>query len=93
MHECQEETGVRAEITGFGVYTTPDRMVAYTDGEIRPQYGNTCTGRPGGGEPTVNDEADGVRFVQPADLDEYDIHPDMRRQIGAHPAGAHPHLG
>ncbi len=37
-------------------------------------------------EPTFNDEADGVRFVQPANLDQpvrhHDTHPSMRQQIG-----------
>ncbi|MGK5446383.1 NUDIX hydrolase [Streptomyces radiopugnans] len=76
VRECLEETGI----------------VAYTDGEIRQQYETTYIGRPVGGEPTVNDEADGVRFVPPADLDRYDIHPSMRRQIGDYLAGTYPRL-
>ncbi|WP_323181907.1 hypothetical protein [Streptomyces sp. NBC_00424] len=59
-------------------HTNPRHIVAYTDGEIRQQYENTYLGRPVGGEPTINDEADGVRFVQPTDLDQYDIHASMR---------------
>ncbi|GAA4782044.1 hypothetical protein GCM10023329_34690 [Streptomyces sanyensis] len=55
------------------------------DGEIRQQYENTYIGRPVGGEPTINDEADGVRFVQPTDLDQYNIHASMRQQIGDYP--------
>jgi 8-oxo-dGTP pyrophosphatase MutT (NUDIX family) len=94
VRECLEETGIIAEITGFlGVYTNPRHIVAYTDGEIRQQYENTYIGRPVGGEPTINDEADGVRFVQPADLDAYDIHPSMRQQIGDYLAGTYPYLG
>ena len=94
VRECLEETGIVAEITGFlGVYTNPNHIVAYTDGEIRQQYENTYIGRPVGGEPTINDEADGVRFVQPADLDQYDIHPSMRQQIGDYLAGTYPYLG
>jgi 8-oxo-dGTP pyrophosphatase MutT (NUDIX family) len=69
VRECLEETGIVAEITGFlGVYSNPKHIVAYSNGEIRQQYENTYIGRPVGGEPTVNDEADGVRWVQPADL-------------------------
>lgn len=90
VRECLEETGIVAEITGFlGVYTNPNHIVAYTDGEIRQQYENTYIGRPVGGEPTINDEADGVRFIQPASLDEYDIHPSMRQQIDDYLAGAY----
>lgn len=94
VRECLEETGIIAEVTGFlGVYTNPNHIVAYTDGEIRQQYENTYIGRPVGGEPTINDEADGVRYVQPNDLDEYDIHPSMRQQIGDYLAGTYPYLG
>jgi hypothetical protein len=50
----------------------------------------TC---PVGGEPTVNDEADGVRWVQPADLDRSDVHASMRQQIGDYLAGTYPYLG
>lgn len=41
----------------------------------------------------LNDEADGVRFVQPADLDQYDIHVSMRHQFGDYLAGTYPYLG
>ncbi|MFC4034185.1 NUDIX hydrolase [Streptomyces polygonati] len=94
VRECLEETGIIAELTGFlGVYTNPHHIVAYTDGEIRQQYENTYIGRPVGGEPTINDEADGVRWVQPDDLDAYDIHASMRQQIGDYLAGTYPYLG
>lgn len=93
VRECLEETGILAEITGFlGVYTNPDHIVAYTDGEIRQQYETTYTGRPAAGKPTVNNEADAVRFVLPADLDDYDIHPSMRRQISDYLSGTYPPL-
>lgn len=94
IRECQEETGITAEITGFlGVYSNPNHIVAYTDGEIRQQYENTYIGRPVAGEPTINDEADGVNFVLPTDLDQYDIHPSMRQQIGDYLSGNYPYLG
>ncbi|MFF0495682.1 NUDIX hydrolase [Nocardia aobensis] len=94
IRECQEETGITAEITGFlGVYSNPNQIVAYTDGEVRQQYENTYVGRPISGEPTITDEADDVAFVAPADLDEYDIHPSMRQQIGDFLSGRYPYLG
>jgi 8-oxo-dGTP pyrophosphatase MutT (NUDIX family) len=93
IRECQEETGIVAEITGFlGVYSNPAHIVAYTDGEIRQQYENAYLGRPLSGQPTINDEADGVRWVQPADLDSLDIHPSMRQQISDYLTGDYPHL-
>lgn len=41
----------------------------------------------------VFSEADGVRYVQPSDLDDYDIHSSMRQQIGDYLAGTYPYLG
>lgn len=94
IRECREETGITAEITGFlGVYSNPHHIVAYTDGEVRQQYENTYIGRPVSGEPTINDEADGVKFVAADDLNDYDIHPSMRQQIGDYLSGSYPYLG
>jgi 8-oxo-dGTP pyrophosphatase MutT (NUDIX family) len=66
VRECQEETGIIAEVTGFlGVYSNPRHIIEYTDGEIRQQYEAVYIGRPVGGASTVNDEADGVRWLRP----------------------------
>ncbi|MFI9273947.1 NUDIX hydrolase [Kitasatospora sp. NPDC052896] len=95
VRECEEETGIKAEITGFlGVYSNPAHIVVYSsNGEARQQFEVAYIGRPVGGEPTINDEADGVRWVHPHDLDGYDIHPSMRQQIGDYLSGKYPYLG
>src|SRR5690606_19812479 len=94
VRECEEGTGVRAEVTGFlGVSSDPEHIVAYTDGEIRQQYEAVYTGRPVSGEPRPTAEADAVRWVLPAELDGLDIHPSMRRQIDDHLSGTGPHPG
>lgn len=93
IRECKEETGIDAEPTGLlGVYSPPEHVVAYSDGEVRQAYEVTVIGRPVGGKPTINDEADGVRWVLPAHLDSLDIHPSMRRQIGHYLDGTYPHV-
>src|SRR5690606_41575192 len=47
VRECEEETGVRAEVTGFlGVYSDPEHIVASTHGPIRPRVEAVCTARP-----------------------------------------------
>jgi mutator protein MutT len=83
VRECKEETGVLAEVTGLlGVYSDPAHLVEYTsDGEVRQEFEITLIGRPVSGEPAVNDEASDVRWVGPAELAKYDIHPTMRRQL------------
>ncbi|MFF7543280.1 NUDIX hydrolase [Streptomyces canus] len=93
VRECKEETGVDVVPIGLlGVYSRPEHVVAYTDGEIRQAYEVTVIGRPVGGVPTVNDEADDVRWVLPVDLESYDIHPSMRRQIADYLDGSFPHV-
>lgn len=93
VRECKEETGIDAEPTGLlGVYSVPEHVVAYTDGEIRQAYEVTVIGRPVGGEPTINDEADGVRWILPDELDSYDIHHSMRKQIAHYLDGMFPHV-
>ncbi|MCX4760031.1 hypothetical protein OG562_03295 [Streptomyces sp. NBC_01275] len=52
----------------------------------------TVIGRPVGGEPTINDEADGVRWILPGELDSYDIHHSMRKQIAHYLDGTFPHV-
>jgi len=95
VRECEEETGIKAEVTGLlGVYSNPAHIVVYSsNGEARQQFEVAYIGRPISGTPTVNDEADGVRWVRPDDLDEYDIHPSMREQIGHYLSGQYPYLG
>lgn len=93
VRECAEETGIAAEVTGFlGVYSDPAHIVEYTDGEVRQEYEVTLTGRPIGGEPTANDEASDVRWVHPSQLERYDIHPTIRRQIDQYLQGNFPHI-
>lgn len=47
VRECEEETGVVAEVTGLlGVYSDPTHLVEYTsDGEVRQEYEVNLNGR------------------------------------------------
>lgn len=92
VRECQEETGILAEITGFlGVYSDPNHLIEYlSDGEVRQEYEVTFLGRPISGAPRVNEEASAVRWVEPTALDDYDVHPTMRRQLNDYLTGRYP---
>lgn len=86
-------TGVLAQVIGFlGVYSNPEHIVEYTDGERRQQFEVVYIGRPVGGEPRINDEADDVRWIAPDDLASFDIHPSMHEQIGHYLRGTYPYL-
>ena len=100
VRETFEETGVRVEPSGLlGVYSDPGYVVAYDDhgdpsryGEVRQEFEITFIGRPVGGEPAVNDEADAVRWFLPEELPALDIHPRMQQQIGDYLAGVRAHV-
>jgi mutator protein MutT len=93
IRETEEETGIRVTVVGLvGIYSDPAHIVAYTDGEVRQEFEITFLARRISGTPRENDEASEVRWVSPLELDEYDIHPTMRRQIHDYIGGTAPHL-
>lgn len=73
------------------MYSDAARLVEYTsDGEVRQEYEVTLIGEAISGRPTANDEASDVRWVAPAVLDDYDIHPTQRRQLDDFLNGLYP---
>ncbi|MFD9906558.1 NUDIX domain-containing protein [Streptomyces sp. NPDC059063] len=87
VRECREETGLDVEVVGLvGVFSTPDHVIVYMHGdkvdEVRQPINICLRARLKGGtiapEPT---EAQEVRWVDPADLEDYPIHPALRIRI------------
>jgi ADP-ribose pyrophosphatase YjhB (NUDIX family) len=82
VREVLEETGIHVEVTGLvGIYTNPHHVMAYDDGEVRQQFSICFTARPTGGTLTTSGESREVVWVDPARLDDLDIHPSMRLRI------------
>lgn len=82
VREVKEETGIDVEVTGLiGVYTDPDHVVAYTDGEVRQEFSICFRARPVGGESRTSDESSVVRWVDRAELADLDIHSSIRLRI------------
>ncbi|MFG2048772.1 NUDIX hydrolase [Micromonospora sp. NPDC048935] len=82
VRETREETGVEVKVTGVvGIYTNPNHVVEYSDGEVRQQFSICFRCRYIGGEPTTSDESSAVRWVAQDDLDGLSIHPSMRLRI------------
>jgi len=95
VREVREETGVEVEVTGLvGLYTDPRHVIAYDDGEVRQQFSICFTARPLGGRLTTSSESREVAWVDPAGLDELNIHPSMRLRIDHALANlSRPHIG
>ena len=82
VRETKEESGIDVEVTGLiGVYTNPNHVVEYSDGEVRQQFSLCFRARPTGGAPATSDESTEVRWVDRTELDSLAIHPSMRLRI------------
>ena len=93
VRECEEETGLRVEITGLvGVFSTPDHVIAYGDGEVRQPVNVCLRATVTGGHARPTREASEVRWVPPGDIGSYDIHPALTRRIRHGIDSAVPHI-
>jgi 8-oxo-dGTP pyrophosphatase MutT (NUDIX family) len=98
VRECLEETGLEVEITGIvGVFSTPDHLIAYLKGdkvkEVRQPVNVCLHARPVSGELHRPDEAAQVAWVEPGDLDRYEIHPAIRLRLEHGLSSTEPYLG
>lgn len=82
VRECQEETGLRVEITGLvGVFSTPDHVIAYGNGEVRQPVNICLRARVTGGTAAPTEEASDIRWAPAGQITGYDIHPAIMRRI------------
>ncbi|MGS2809934.1 NUDIX domain-containing protein [Nocardia sp. MW-W600-9] len=95
VREAKEETGLDVEITGLlGIYTDPEHVIEYGDGEVRQEFAVTYLGRVVGGEISVSSESTEVRFVGVDELADLPVHPTVRLRIAHFEDGrAAPYLG
>ena len=93
VRECREETGLAVELTGLvGVFSDPRHRIAYPGGEVRVPVNVCFYGQPVSGELATDAESDEAAWVAPGDLDDYDIHPAIRRRISHALNGTVPHV-
>ncbi|WP_079406203.1 NUDIX domain-containing protein [Streptomyces sp. 3211] len=96
VREVEEETGIKVEVDGIvGLYTDPEHVLAYDDGEVRQQFSICFRAHPVGGVIRTSSESKEVRWIDPADLAELDIHPSMRLRIrhGLEESRREPYIG
>ncbi|MFD6968224.1 NUDIX hydrolase [Streptomyces sp. NPDC059949] len=96
VREVEEETGITVEIDGIvGLYTDPQHVLAYNDGEVRQQFSICFRAHPTGGSLRTSSESKEVRWMDPADLGNLDIHPSMRLRIqhGLDDSRSEPYIG
>nr|WP_281248202.1 NUDIX domain-containing protein [Seinonella peptonophila] len=82
IREVKEESGLDVQMTRcIGIYTDPNHIIAYTDGEVRQQFSICFACMIIRGELTVSSESIQLRFFTQEELDEIDMHPAQRKRI------------
>lgn len=82
IREVREETGFEIEILGLtGIYTNPNHVVAFDDGEVRQQFALCFSAKQIGGSIRTSSESSDVEFVSLDRLNNLHIHPSMRLRI------------
>ncbi len=80
--EVREETGLTVKTYRIvGVYSDPDHVFAYSNGEVRQEFSVCFACRILEGEISKSDESLEVKFWPVEDLDTLDIHPSIRLRI------------
>ena len=84
IRETKEETGLDIEITGLlGIYTDPEHVIEYSDGEVRQEFA-MYYGCVTGGTIAVSDESTSVKFLSPTELESVPVHPTVRLRLQHH---------
>lgn len=80
--EVKEETGLEIEpISLVGVYTDPNHVVEYTDGEVRQEFSLCFVCKILGGNLQISEESHALRFFSLQEIVRLDMHPSIRKRI------------
>ena len=82
VREVEEETGLTVEVTGLiGIFSDPDYVIEYDDGEVRQEFSLCFRARAVSGELRTSDESKEVLWAESGELDNLNIHPAIRLRI------------
>jgi ADP-ribose pyrophosphatase YjhB (NUDIX family) len=82
VREVREETGLDVEpLYVIGVYSDPQHVFAYDDGEVRQEYSVCVACRPTGGLLTVSNESLEVAVYAPEQIKSLPMHERIRVRI------------
>lgn len=88
VREVREETGIEVEpIWLVGIYSDPNHVVEYSDGEVRQQFSVCFACQPVGGELSTSDESLEVGYFAPDAIEGMNMHASIRRRINDYLAG------
>jgi ADP-ribose pyrophosphatase YjhB (NUDIX family) len=82
VREVKEETGLQVQAeTLVGIYSNPQHVVEYGDGEVRQQFSVCFACRVVGGELATSEESLEVGFFTPAEIETMPMHESIRLRI------------
>lgn len=80
--EVREETGLDVQLQGIvGIYSDPNHVFAYDDGEVRQEFSICFHARPTGGTLTVSDESHELRYFTAQEIEELPMVESIRLRI------------
>jgi ADP-ribose pyrophosphatase YjhB (NUDIX family) len=83
IRETREETGIEVLPNVLvGIYSDPEHVVEYSDGEVRQQFSVCFRCDPVGGTLATSDESAQVGYFEEVDIRALPIHDSIRRRIG-----------
>jgi ADP-ribose pyrophosphatase YjhB (NUDIX family) len=82
IREVREETGIDVEVSGLvGIFSNPDHVIAYDDGEVRQEFSICFRADPIGGDLCTSSESKEVLWIAPQDIPSLDVHPSIALRI------------
>ena len=82
VREVREETGIECEIIEVvGLYSNPNHVIAYDDGEVRQEFSICFRASVKGGELRTSSESKEVAWVKPSGLSDLNIHQSIRLRL------------
>lgn len=83
VREVREETGIEVKPTRIvGVYSDPERLAVYDDGEVRQEFSICLACTPIGGALDVTDkETEEVGWFTASEVEDLNLTPGIRRRL------------
>lgn len=82
IREIHEETGITIAVTGLiGIYSNPNHVLAYNDGEVRQEFSICFRATPTSGRLHTSKESSEALWVAQAHLPKLNIHPSTMLRI------------
>jgi ADP-ribose pyrophosphatase YjhB (NUDIX family) len=86
--EVKEETGLTVRAYRLvGVYSDPEHVFAYSDGEVRQEFSVCFACRILAGDIAISNESLEVKFWPVQDLDSVNMHPSIRQRLSHYLSG------